>query len=720
MTLAPRSAGTTENAPATVQKKPEHNPEAIEVSVGVAQPLGATPTPAGVNFSIYSEHATAVTLLLFDSPDESTPIEIVLHAQHNKSFHFWHCHVAGIGPGQVYAYRLEGNFDPSGTGLRFNRNKVLIDPYALGNVNTVWDRNNAVGPDDNVATSMRSVVIDPKTYDWEDDRPLNIPLSETIIYELHVRGFTKSPSSGAEHPGTFAGVIEKIPYLKSLGITAVELLPIFDFDETQILRAGPNGDRLTNYWGYDPYGHWAPQSSYCVSPHLGTHLDEFRDMVKALHRAGIEVILDVVFNHTSEGNQNGPTISFRGQANEAYYMLSGADPQYYMDFSGCGNTFNANHPVVTKYIVECLEYWVTEHHVDGFRFDLGAVLSRGPDGAEMSVPPVLWNIELSQILWNAKLIAEAWDAGGLYEVGRFPGKRWAQWNGPYRDCVRKFVKSDPGLIASLATRIAGSSDLFGPPGEMPTNSINFVTCHDGFTLNDLVSYDEKHNGANGEDNHDGSNENDSWNCGFEGPTEDPGVERLRERQIRNFASILLLSRGVPMFVAGDEFRRTQSGNNNAYCQDNELSWVDWTLVDRHADVMRFWRKMIALRQRFSALREPNFFSGAANERGMLDISWHGYSLDSPGWDAPDSRALAFTLAGFDGEDDLHVILNMVWEAADFELPQIPGRRWVRAVDTCQPSPEDILDSGHEVAVTSTTYHAGDRSVVVLISQEVPL
>jgi isoamylase len=718
VTPARRGTGTTESAPATAGTKRKHNAEATQVSVGVAQPLGATPTPTGVNFSIYSEHATCVTLLLFDSPDGTTPVEIVLDAGLNKSFHFWHCHVAGIGPGQVYAYRMDGPFDPSGTGLRFNHNKVLIDPYALGNINTVWDRNNAVGPKDNVATSMRSVVIDPTTYDWEGDRPLNIPLSETIIYELHVRGFTKSPSSGVEHQGTFTGIIEKIPYLKSLGITAVELLPIFDFDETQILRVGPTGQLLTNYWGYDPYGHWAPQSSYCASPHLGTHLDEFRDMVKALHRAGIEVILDVVFNHTSEGNQNGPTISFRGQANEAYYMLSSADPQYYMDFSGCGNTFNANHPVITKYIVECLEYWVTEHHVDGFRFDLGSVLSRGPDGAEMPMPPVLWNIELSRVLWDTKLIAEAWDAGGLYQVGRFPGKRWSQWNGPYRDCVRKFVKSEPGLIAALATRIAGSSDLFGPSDEMPTNSINFVSCHDGFTLNDLVSYNEKHNDGNGEGNRDGSDDNNSWNCRFEGLTEDPEVERLRERQTRNFAAILMLSRGVPMFVAGDEFRRTQLGNNNAYCQDNELSWVDWTLAEKHADLIRFWCKMIGIRNRFTALRRPSFFSNEVNERGLIEITWHGRKLRQPGWRDPYSRALCFTLAGFDGEDDLHVILNMLWEAVDFELPSIPGRRWVRAVDTWLLSPEEILDPGDEVPVKSNTYHAGDRSVVVLISQKV--
>jgi glycogen operon protein len=403
-----------------------------EISCGRCQPIGATLDETGVNFSIYSEHATGVELLLFDSDSAPEPSQVlVLDPEVNKSFHFWHCHVRGIQPGQIYAYRIDGPHDPSGRGLRFNRNKVLIDPYALGNVNTVWDRGSAVGPNDNVATSMRSVVIDPCDYDWEGDQPLNIPLADTVMYEMHVKGFTASPTSGCKHPGTFAGVIEKIPYLKSLGITAVELLPIFDFDETQVLRMDPDGKPVGNYWGYDPYAHWAPQSSYCVRPHLGNHLSEFRDMVKELHKAGIEVILDVVFNHTSEGNEHGPTISFRGQANEAYYHLFPYDQQYYMDYSGCGNTFNANHPLVTKYIVECLEYWVTEQHVDGFRFDLGSVLTRGPDGAEMSVPPALWNIELSRILQDTKLIAEAWDAGGLYEVGHFPGKRWCEWNGPY-------------------------------------------------------------------------------------------------------------------------------------------------------------------------------------------------------------------------------------------------------------------------------------------------
>ncbi len=691
----------------------------LSVSAGRPQPLGATLANRGVNFSLYSEYATAVDLLLFDHHADHEPATVIrMDPELNHSFHFWHAHVAGLRPGQIYAYRVDGPSNVSQTGCRFNPNKVLIDPYAPGNVSTVWDRGSAVGPDDNVATSMRSVVIDPDDYNWDGDTPLNTPLTDTVIYEMHVRGFTKSPTSGVDNAGTFAGVVDKIPYLKSLGVTAIELLPIFDFDESPALRNAPDGTPLHNYWGYDPFGYFAPQSSYCVSPGEGSHIREFRDMVKALHKAGIEVILDVVFNHTSEGNHQGPTISFRGLANEAYYHLVPNDKQYYMDYSGCGNTLNANHPVVTKFIIECLEYWVTEHHVDGFRFDLGSVLSRGPDGAEMSVPPVLWNIELSRVLSETKVIAEAWDAGGLYQVGRFPGKRWCEWNGPYRDDVRKFVKGDSGLVGAVATRIAGSDDLFLPEEELPTNSINFITCHDGFTLNDLVSYNGKHNEANGEDNRDGSDNNYSWNCGVEGPTDDPAVEALRDRQCKNFAAILLLSRGVPMLLGGDEFRRTQGGNNNAYCQDNEISWFDWAETEKNAGMVRFFEKMIATRKRFSSLRSPNFFDGRVNDRGIPDVVWHGCQLNNPGWDDPGARTLAFTLGGVGDEPDLHVILNMFGETLAFELPSVDGRQWSRLIDTFRASPEDIVEVGKEVRIESNTYTAEAFSVVVLTSGKV--
>jgi glycogen operon protein len=477
-----------------------------------------------------------------------------------------------------------------------------------------------------------------------------------------------------------------------------------------------DGHPLPDYWGYSTMGFFAPQSAYCVSPQAGNHLHEFRDMVKALHRAGIDVVLDVVFNHTDEGNQLGPTFSFKGIDNRTYYFLVPWDLQYYMDFSGCGNTFNCNHPIAQKLIVECLRYWVREAHVDGFRFDEGSILSRGEDGMPSAHPPVVWQIELDDDLADTKVIAEAWDAAGLYQIGHFPGDRWAEWNGRYRDDIRRFVKGDPGLVGAVASRLAGSSDIYQERGQLPINSINFVTCHDGFTLNDLVSYNDKHNQANGEGNRDGIDDNLSWNCGVEGDSSDPAVEALRDRQVRNFAALLLLSRGVPMFAAGDEVRRTQQGNNNAYCQDNETSWFDWTLLDRNRDLLRFWKRMIEFRKRHAALRLGRFFTGEVNERGLTDVTWHGTKLGAPGWSDPEARALGMTLAGFNGAPDLHAMLNMHWDSLEFELPAVPGRRWSIAVDTAQTSPHDIADPGDESPVSGTTYAVEPRSVVVLVDK----
>ncbi len=691
------------------------------IGVGRPQPLGATTTPTGVNFSIFSELATMVELLLFDRHDAPAPSRVItLDPERNRSYHFWHCHVEGLKDGQVYAYRMDGppHGRETGTremGTRFNPRKVLLDPYARANTNTLWDRALAIGTDDNCATSMRSMVVDTAAYDWEGDQPLRVPMAETVVYEAHVGGMTSSPSARVAHPGTFAGLVEKIPYLKDLGITALELLPVFDFDELQVLRTGPQGTELRNYWGYDPFGFFAPHTGYCSDPCSCTHITEFRDMVKAMHRAGIEVILDVVFNHTSEGNEQGPTISFRGQANEVYYHLWPQDRRYYMDFTGCGNAVNANHPAVAKFIIECLEYWVTEHHVDGFRFDLASELSRGAEGYELDVPPVLWGIELSGILAETKIIAEPWDGGGLYQVGRFPGKRWSQWNGPFRDDARRFVRGDAGMVGTIATRLGGSRDLFHQSGELPTNSVNFITCHDGFTLNDLVSYDGKHNHENGEANADGAHENYSWNCGVEGPTDDPGIERLRIRQIKNHAALLLLSRGVPMLLAGDEFRNSQHGNNNAYCQDNAVSWLDWDQAAKETEVHRFFREMIALRRSHPALRTPRFFSGRQNERGLADVTWHGTRLEQPGWDDPEARVLACTLAGFDGHPDLHLVFNMFHLGLEFELPHLPGQRWGLLVDTAGQPGQDIVPPGAEVPVADHSYHAQGRSVVVLAS-----
>jgi isoamylase len=687
-----------------------------DLRYGYSQPLGATPTTGGVNFSVYSEHATRVELLLFDSTSAQKPSRVIeLDPAVNRTFHFWHIHVSGLRSGQVYAYRMDGPGRTALTGFRFDPAKVLLDPYARGNVNNLWDRGRAVGPGDNADSAMRSVVIDTSGYDWEGDVPLRTPMADTVVYEMHVRGFTRSPSSGVANPGTFSGIVEKIPYLVSLGVTAVELMPIFDFDESQVLRQADDGKSLRNYWGYDPFGFFAPQSSYCVAPDEGQHITEFRDMVKALHAAGIEVILDVVFNHTSEGNENGPVISFRGQANEAYYHLWSMDRRCYENFSGCGNTLNANHPVVNKMIIDCLEYWVREHHVDGFRFDLASVLDRDLDGSEMATPPVLWNIELADQLADTKIIAEPWDAGGLYQVGRFPGRRWSEWNGPFRDEVRRFVRGDPGLVGAVASRVGGSADLFEPEDELPTNSVNFITAHDGFTLNDLVSYQEKHNAANGEDSRDGSDANYSWNCGAEGPTEDRDVEDLRLRQIKNFASILLLSRGVPMLLMGDEVRRTQQGNNNAYCIDGPLTWFDWDQVDDNADVLRFFSELIALRKRNRVLRMPRFLSDRPNERGVPEVSWHGTALGGPGWDDPSAQALSCTLGGVDDEPDLHLIFNMYHLGLDFELPPPTGHHWCRAIDTSLPAPEDVLPAGSEAPVSGPVYQASGRSVVVLVS-----
>ncbi|MGH8906549.1 MAG: glycogen debranching protein GlgX [Egibacteraceae bacterium] len=692
------------------------NTSVLEILPGTPQPLGANPDGGGVNFSIYAEDATCVELLLFSSYDAPQPERVItLDPDTHRGFHFWHVYVRGLAPGQIYAYRVDGRFDPS-AGQRFNRNKVLIDPYSRGNVDIVWDRGSAVGPQDNVETSMRSVVIDCGPYDWEGDQPLNRPLNETVIYEMHVRGFTCSPTSGCAHPGKFCAVIEKIPYLQELGVTAVELMPVFDFDETEVLRHGPDGQELRNFWGYDPYSFFAPQLWYCVDPGKGRHLDEFRDMVKALHKAGIEVILDVVYNHTSEGDHRGPTVNFRGLANRSYYLLSGGDQQYYMNYSGAGNAVNANHPLSVKLIVESLMYWVTECHVDGFRFDLGSVLSRGPDGSILPMPPVVWYIELNDVLADTKVIAEAWDAGGLYQVGHFPGERWSEWNGRYRDDIRRFVKGDPGLVDAVATRLAGSADLYQEAGRRPTNSINFVTAHDGFTLNDLVTYNWKHNEANGEGNRDGANDNNSWNCGAEGETDDPETENLRQRQIKNFAAILLLSQGVPMILSGDECRRTQFGNNNTYCQDNPIGWFDWQLVDKNAEMLRFFRSMIAFRKRHAVLRRRSFFNGEVNERGLPDITWHGSSLYAPGWDDPDGQALAFTLGAPDAGPDLHVILNMFSLGLDFEFPQVPGRQWFKAVDTALPSPNDVSEPESETPIEGDTCHAYGHSVVVLLSK----
>jgi isoamylase len=692
-------------------------PKRFEVDPGRPHPLGARPDKDGVNFSLYSAHATTVELLLFDEHDDVHPAQVIrLDPSRNRTFFFWHCHVQGLRPGAHYAYRLDGPRDPE-TGHRFNPNKVLIDPYAFGNTDALWDRKAACGPGDNLASSMRSVVVDLDDYDWEGDRPLNRPMADTVVYEIHVGGFTRCESSGVRAPGTFSGIVEKIPYLRDLGVTAVELLPVFEFDSRDILRTLPDGRPLRNYWGYSTLGFFAPDAGYCTTPEAGSHIREFRDMVKALHRAGLEVILDVVFNHTDEGNHEGPSVCFKGMDNRTYYHLVNDRPQYYMDFSGCGNTLNCNHPIVQKMILECLQFWVEEMHVDGFRFDEGSILSRGEDGAPMLHPPVIWSIELAETLADTKLIAEAWDAAGLYQIGQFPGMRWAEWNGRFRDDVRAFVAGRPGIVGRVASRLGGSADLYQASGRRPVNSVNFVTCHDGFTLNDLVSYDVKHNEDNGEGNRDGIDENQSWNCGFEGPSNDPALERFRDRQIKNFCATLLLARGVPMILAGDEMRRTQDGNNNAYCQDNAVSWIDWSNADAHVGVLRFFRKMIAFRRAHAVLASGEFFDGAFNARGLPDVRWHGCRLDGPGWNDPGCRVLALTLGDPGDGADLHIVLNMDDQELEFEVPTVPGRTWRRVVDTARDAPIDIVEERDAPPVHGAAVRVSGRSVVVLVAHE---
>jgi isoamylase len=693
-------------------------PAVFHISPGEPYPLGATVVAGGTNFSLFSQHATGVELLLFRRFDDAGPLEVVrLHPHRNKTFHYWHVFVEGVGGGQIYAYRVDGPDDPA-HGHRFNARKVLIDPYAKGVVyGRNWSREEARGPDPNCRSAMKSLVVDTTVYDWEGVESPELHPADSIIYELHVRGFTRDPSSRVTHPGTFEGLVEKIPYLKALGVTTVELLPVHQFDQTENPRSNPEtGEGLTNFWGYNSVAYFAPYRGYYIADwERMEYLTGFRDMVKAMHRAGLEVILDVVFNHTSEGDEHGPTIGFRGIDNAVYYLLDPADRSRYLDYSGCGNTVNGNHPLVRRMLLDSLRYWASVMRVDGFRFDLASVLARDERGVPMEEPPLLWEIESDPVLRRTKIIAEAWDAGGLYQVGRFPGERWAEWNGRYRDDVRRFVRGDEGLAGTVAARLTGSADLYEGLAREPYQSINFVTCHDGFTLNDLVSYNRKHNVANGEGDRDGTDDNSSFNHGVEGPA-DPETEALRLRQIKNFLAILLLSQGTPMLLAGDEFRRTQRGNNNAYCQDNEISWVDWRLLEREADLFRFAKLMIRFRRTHPVLRRRSYSWGETNAAGWTEITWHGVRIGQPDWSFP-SHSLAYTLAGFERDSDVHVMVNMWTGDLDFALPALSaGRAWLRAIDTAAATPADISDEGSEPPVPDAACRVAARSVAVLITR----
>ncbi len=678
---------------------------------GKSFPLGSTLVPGGANFSVFAKYSTGAQLLLFDDIDAPNPSRVIdLDPRSNRTYHYWHAFVPGITAGQIYAYRVSGPFDPV-RGLRFDPNKMLLDPYGKCIARPAGrSREAARHRGDNAASALRNVVVDPSAYDWGGDAPFGRPFAKTIIYEMHVGGFTRHPSSGVspERRGTYAGLIDKIPYLRDLGVSAVELLPVFAFDE----QDGPPG--LGNYWGYQPLSFFAPHDGYSSrSDPLGA-LDEFRDMVKALHRAGIEVILDVVYNHTAEGGVDGPNICFRGFANETYYILA-EDKSRYADFTGCGNTLNANEPIVRRLILDSLRYWVSEMHVDGFRFDLASILSRDQQGRPMASPPILWDIESDPILANVKLIAEAWDAAGLYQVGSFVGDSWKEWNGRFRDDVRSFLKGDTGTVRALAFRLTGSPDVYQRQEREAEQSINFVTCHDGFTLNDLVSYNSKHNEANGEENRDGADHNLSWNWGVEGPTTDPEVERLRIRQIKNFLTLTLLATGTPMLLMGDEVRRTQGGNNNAYCQNTEISWFDWTLVETHADFRRFVKALVGLRMNRDLPVER--LDMTLNELlRRQPFQWHGVRLDAPDW-GDQSHSLAATVALLGYRLQLHLMINAYWEALPFEVPALEAQEpWRRCIDTYRPPPEDFCGWADAPPVPGSTYLVQPRSVVILIAR----
>ena len=659
-------------------------------------------------------------LLLYKTATSKKPFQVVeLDPRVNRTFIVWHIFVEGLTAGVFYTWRADG---PTTGGQRFDPRCELLDPWTVAASDALWDR--WADGSGQSRYSMRAIAVEterPGQCGKEQPRYMDLGESlyraeEAVIYELHVGGFTRHPNSGVarNRRGTFLGMIEKIPYIQSLGVTHVELLPIMAFDEDDVPPTVA-AQGLRNYWGYSPHSFYSPHPGYCVEPRKGTHVQEFRQLVKAFHDAGLEVILDVVINHTAEGGKDGPTINFKGLGNELFYHVDAEDDFSYRDYTGCGNTINANQPMVSAFLLDCLEFWATDVGVDGFRFDLASVLCRGMDGEPLENPPIVWSIELSPLLARKRIIAEAWDAAGLYQVGRFPGYRWSEWNGRYRDVMRQFIRGDRGIIAEVATRIGGSSDYYQPADRHPFNSVNFITCHDGFTLWDLVSYNRKHNEANGENNRDGHNENLSWNCGVEGETSDPDVLALRHRQARNFMAVLMLSQGNPMILSGDEVLHSQHGNNNAWCQNNELGWFDWSLTEKHADMLRFTREMIALRRRHPSLMRRQFLSGRILElTGIPDITWYGRAGGAPDWDDPVEQFLAFTLSAVrKDEAHLHVMLNMSDLVQRVVLPVLEGVTWHRAVDTGLAPPEDIVAPDVARPIAGDEYQVRGRSIVVL-------
>jgi isoamylase len=691
--------------------------ETAEIRRGFPLPLGTRAFLNGVNFALFSRHARRVRLELFaHSHDEAPSRTLDLDPVRNRTGDVWHVWIQGVVPGQLYAYRIDGPYEPA-AGHRYNFNRLLLDPRATAITHLPqWNFDAARGYDaalgdvrrsysDN-ASSMPKCVFTRFHFDWKDDEPPRHPWSKTVIYETHVRGLTIHPSSGAPDPGTYRGLIEKIPYLKDLGVTAVELLPVQEFNTHELKTRNPQtGELLKNYWGYNPVAFTAVNGAFCSAGASGQQTLEFKEMVRLLHAEGIEVIIDVVLNHTAETDELGPTLCWRGVDNSIYYTLE-KDKRRYQNFAGTGNSINANHPVVRDYILGVLRYWVMEMHVDGFRFDLASILGRDRAGNLLTNPPLLESIAEDPILSSTKLIAEAWDAAGAYQVGSFSERRWAEWNGHYRDDVRRFWRGDPGMLGAFASRICGSEDIYTKSGKGPESSINFVTCHDGFTLNDLVSYAEKHNLANGEGNRDGANDNHSANYGVEGPTGDARIEGLRRRQIRNFLLTLFVSRGVPMLLGGDEFRRTQHGNNNAYCQDNETSWYDWTLLERHGQIHRFVKEVIALRQAHPVLSREQFYT-------RDDISWFGPGQRAPDWHDPQAKALACLIRDSAAEA-LFMMFNAGDEVAVFHTPPAPRPgHWRLAVDTSHD--ESVSEKIESLVDSLQPYALEPHSSAVLIA-----
>jgi glycogen operon protein len=701
------------------------------VTSGTNYPLGATLTPDGINFALYSKQATNVFLLLFDAAD-GEPTDII--ELHERDKFIWHAHVKGVRAGQLYGYKVRGEYRPE-WGLRFNDAKLLLDPYAKAvtgkfrntdNLLLAYDPQPGAGERmsdrrDNTTIVPKAMVVDD-AFDWQGARSPDLELEQLIIYEVHVKGFTAHPSARAKNPGTYLGFIEKIPYLTRLGVNAVELLPVHEYYVDDFLTQ----KGLTNYWGYNSIGFFAPESSYCSGKAPGCQVTEFKTLVRELHKAGIKVVLDVVYNHTGEGNEMGPSLCFRGFDNTSYYCLTGpgdAPKRDYMNYTGCGNSLNFNSAPVIRLVMDSLRYWAEVMHVDGFRFDLASVLGRaGEQGAFETSSPFFDAVSQDPILNHVIMIAEPWDIG-TYQVGNFPVD-WSEWNGKFRDTMRSFGKGDAGMLADVGWRLTGSADLYGEDGRSAFNSINFITCHDGFTLNDLVSYNRKHNEKNGENNQDGSDDNHSWNCGFEGETNDPAVASLRKQLIKNFACYLLFASGTPMILGGDEFARTQQGNNNAYCQDNETNWFDWTAVERNRDLVEFFRKAIALTRRFPVLQRRKFFLGKdLDDDGVPDLTWYSPDLGTPRWQDANARTLCVQLDAKEGGPDLGVerlffIFNGHYQPQWIKLPQLAADQlWYRAIDTSLASGDDFVDSGQEVRIDPTDHYLiNARSTVVLLGQ----